>query len=323
MEAFLRELSNLGADILGEAWSIVWYFVIGVAMEALVRTYGWHIRLRGLLERWSHGSILLAVGIGMFSPLCACGILPLTISMLMAGVPLAPAMALLVSSPLMSPAGFTTTVDNLGMDWAVVKLVAAALMGLMAGYVTLFFQKRGAFEGGLFTRAIPGGDFHDPDYECKDLACSCQKQFSKRFVDGRTTNKFLRFLGKFVDGFLKIGKLVLLGVVIEVLSIRYLPLEWVQPLLSGQNAWSIPIIVLAAVPLHINQITASFLLSGYLDLPLARGPGLAFLIGGPATALPVMGIFLAYFKKRVFWIYLGVCTLGTMLLAYGYQYLWP
>jgi uncharacterized membrane protein YraQ (UPF0718 family) len=323
VEAFLHELSILLSDILEEAWSIFWYFVAGVAMEALVRTYGWHIHLRRLLERRTHGAILLAVGIGMFSPLCACGILPLTISMLLSGVPLAPAMALLVSSPLMSPAGFTTTVNNLGMDWALAKLVAAVLMGLLAGYVTLFLQKRGAFAGGLFSRAIPMGDFHDPDYACEDLKCSCRKQFSKRFVDGKTKNRFLIFLGKFVDGFLKIGALVLLGVVIEILSIRYLPLEWVQPLLAGASPLAIPIIVLVSVPLHINQITASFILSGYLDLPLARGPGLAFLIGGPATALPVMGVFLAYFRKRIFLLYLGVCTLGTIGLAYAYQYLWP
>ncbi len=321
MDPFIREISSLLADMLEEFYTILPYFLAGVAMEALVRTYGWHIRLRSYLGRYTHLSIALAVGIGMFSPLCACGVLPMTISMLLAGVPLPPAMALLVASPLMSPAGYTTTVQNLGPEWANAKLAGSLLMGLLAGYSTLFFARRGAFDGGLFRKAIPLGDFHDPDYPCEDLKCSCRKMFSKRFVDGKTKNKLIIFLGKSVDGVMKVGKFVVLGVVMEVLAIRYIPLEWIAPLLTNRTPLAIPLIALAAVPLHVNQITASFLLAGYLDLPLAPGPGLAFLIGAPVTAIPVMAVFLTFFKKRVFFLYLGVCLVGTIALAYAWQFI--
>jgi uncharacterized membrane protein YraQ (UPF0718 family) len=329
LDAIIREVSSLLADMLGEIWFVLPYVLAGVAMEALVRTYGWHIRLRAYMGRHTHGAILIAVGIGMFSPLCACGILPMTVSMLMAGVPLPPAMALLVASPLMSPAGFTTTWQNLGPEWAIAKIIGSLFMGLFAGYATLFFERRGAFAAGLFRKAVPMGDFHDPDYPCEDLKCSCQKMFSKRYVDGRTKNKFLIFLGKFVDGLMKVGKFVVVGVVVEILVIRYLPLDWVLPFFTNASPLSIPLIALVSVPMHVNQITASFLLLGWQELlaeggkTLARGPGLAFLIGGPVTALPVIAVFLAFFKRRVFFLYMGVCLVGTIGLAYAYQYLVP
>ena len=133
MSPIVSELAGLGSDFIAEFQYIWWYFIFGVALEALVRTFGWHIKLRKLLERFGHGSIFLAAGIGLFSPLCACGILPLTISMLIAGVPLAPAMTLLVTSPLMSPAGYTLTAWELGNQWALAKLVSAMAMGLFAG----------------------------------------------------------------------------------------------------------------------------------------------------------------------------------------------
>lgn len=322
MSHFFTELLGLGVDFVAEFRYIFWYFISGVALEALVRTFGWHIRLRKALERFGVGAIWLAVGVGLFSPLCACGILPLTISMILAGVPFAPAMALLVTSPLMSPAGYTLTAWELGQQWALVKLVSAALMGLFAGYTTLYFQRRGWFElDRLFTRGIPKGDFHDPDYPCEDLQCDCRKQFSKKYVESRTSNKILIFFGKFVDGTLKIGRFVVLGVLIEVLAARYIPSGWITPLLTNTFPLSIPLIAVAVVPLHINQIMASAILYGFVDLPLAKGPGLAFLVGGPVTAIPVMGIFLTFFARRVFFLYLGICLTGTIVMAYAYHYL--
>jgi uncharacterized membrane protein YraQ (UPF0718 family) len=322
LETFFNEILGLGGDFIAEFRYIFWYFAAGVAMEALVRTYGWHIKLRSLLEKFGHGSIWLATGLGLFSPLCACGVLPLTISMILAGVPFAPAMALLITSPLMSPAGYTLTVWELGHQWALVKILSAVIMGLFAGYTTLYFQRRWALTNkNMFSRGIPRGDFHDPDYPCEDLQCDCRKQFSKKYVESRTSNKFFIFLGKFVDGTLKIGKFAILGVAIEVLAARYIPIEWIEPLLSNTFPLSIPIIAFAVVPLHINQVMASAILYGFVDLPLARGPGLAFLVGAPVTAIPVMAVFLTFFKRRIFFLYLGICLIGTIGMAYAYHYL--
>ena len=50
-------------------------------------------------------------------------------------------------------------------------------------------------------------------------------------------------------------------------------------------------------------------------IPLAKGPGIAMLVGGPVTALPVMAIFISMFKKRVLFLYLGLCIIGTLALA--------
>jgi hypothetical protein len=38
-------------------------------------------------------------------------------------------------------------------------------------------------------------------------------------------------------------------------------------------------------------------------------------------ALPVMAVFLAFFRRRIFFLYLGICLTGTIGMAYGYHYL--
>jgi uncharacterized protein len=49
------------------------------------------------------------------------------------------------------------------------------------------------------------------------------------------------------------------------------------------------------------------------------GAALAFMIGGPVTAIPTMVLFWTFFKKRVFFLYMFVCLSGTILIAYASQ----
>ena len=43
-------------------------------------------------------------------------------------------------------------------------------------------------------------------------------------------------------------------------------------------------------------------------------------VGGPVTALPVMGVFLTMFKKRVLALYLTLCVGGTLVLERSFAY---
>jgi uncharacterized membrane protein YraQ (UPF0718 family) len=74
------------------------------------------------------------------------------------------------------------------------------------------------------------------------------------------------------------------------------------------------------------QVTAASMIFGFFlpdagqVIPLAKGPGIAMLVGGPVTALPVMGVFISMFRKKVLFLYLTLCISGTLLLAFGYRW---
>ena len=320
MENFLQTLIELGGELWTEFLYIIPYLAIGVLVEAIIRTFKWHVKIRKALTHYGMLAIPAATLLGVASPLCACATLPLVISLLVGGLPLAPAMALLVASPLMSPAGYTLLNWELGPGWANVVLLCAIFMGLFAGYATHFLRRYGFTEDRLFRKALPAGDFHDPDYPVEELRCDCGQQLSHR-VDRCTHNKFLVFLARFWEGSLKIGKFALLGLVIEVLAISFIPNNWIIGLLEGPGILPIFAITLAAIPLHLPQVTASSILFGfYLPdpgelIPLAKGAGIAMLVGGPVTALPVMAVFISMFKPRVLLLYLTLCVGGTITLA--------
>jgi len=320
MEPISQTLFELGGELWKEFLYILPYLAIGVLCEAIIRTFKWHVKIRKALTHYGMLAIPAATLLGVASPLCACATLPLVISLLVAGLPLAPAMALLVTSPLMSPAAFSMLSGMLGGGWAVVILVCAVLLGLLAGYVTHLLHPFGFSEEVIFRKQLPPGDFHDPAYPVESLRCECGQQLSHR-VDRCTHNKLLVFLARFWEGTLKIGKFALLGLVIEVVAMLFIPNAWVTGLLESDGIASILILTFAAVPLHLPQVTAASMLFGYYLpdpgqlIPLAKGAGIAMLVGGPVTALPVMGVFITMFKPRVLALYLTVCIGGTIILA--------
>jgi len=302
------------------------YIVLGVLLEATIRTLKWHVKIRHALTHFGGLAIILATLLGTISPLCACATLPLVISLLLAGLPLAPAMALLVTSPLMSPAGYTLLNWELGPAWANTVLFCTIALGLFAGYLTHLLRPYGFSEEVIFRQQMPEGNFHDPDYPVEELRCDCGKQLSHR-VDRCTHNKFYVFLAKFWEGTLKIGKFALLGITVEVIALQFIPSEWISALLEGTGVLPIFALTFATIPLHMPQVTAAAMLYGFVSpefgegIHLSKGAGVALLIGGPVTALPVMALLIAMFRKRVLALYLTICVFGTLALALGYRWL--
>jgi uncharacterized membrane protein YraQ (UPF0718 family) len=320
MDNLPQIFSELGTELWREFLYILPYLAIGVFLEAVIRTLKWHVKIRKALTRFGILAIPAATLLGVASPLCACATLPLVISLLVGGLPLAPAMALLVTSPLMSPASFTMLSGMLGSSWALTVLVCAISLGMFAGFVTHFLRNKGFSEEVIFRKSLPQGDFHDPDYPVEELRCECGQQLSHR-VDRCTHNKLLVFLARFWEGSLKISKFVMIGLVIEVVALLFIPNGWITGLLEGQGVLPIFTLTLAAIPLHLPQVTAASMLFGfYLPdpgqvIPLAKGAGVAALIGGPVTALPVMAVFISMFKPRVLFLYISLCVGGTIVLA--------
>src|SRR5512139_1853897 len=167
--------------LFAELWHVTPYFLIGVAIGAILRTVRIHVRMRDFLGKYGTLAIPAAVLVGTISPLCSCGAIPIFVSLVSSGVALAPALTLLLVSPLMSPSGYTITAWELGPAWANTKLFCALFMGFFAGGITLLLEKRGFF-GNPGVLTVKGKiDIHAPD--CPgELACTCGDQWSNRLA---------------------------------------------------------------------------------------------------------------------------------------------
>src|SRR5512146_4439 len=95
------------SSILAVMWdgllNMGWYILLGIALSALIKTYKLDRRFWVILNRRGALVIILATLAGVFSPFCSCGVLPIVVTLLESGSPLAPAMALLITAPIADP----------------------------------------------------------------------------------------------------------------------------------------------------------------------------------------------------------------------------
>ena len=312
-----------GHGIVAELRDILPYFMIGIFLAGYLRTYKIAVKLQKSMRRHGILSVFLATLIGMITPLCACGTLTTAISLIFARFPLAPVMALLITSPLLSPTTYLLTLNDLGPEWTAIRAFAAFLMGIFAGVVTYLLRDKG-FQTSevLIEGAVPRGDFHDKAYPDERLRCNCKERFGNR-VAARTNKMFLVFLAKSSEMLWMVGKYVLVGVSIGAVVERYMPYEWIYSLFGKKDPLSIVWVTLGSVPIFLHQISASSILyhiKSSLHGTLDGGAGLAFMIGGPVTAIPTMVMFWTVFKKRVFFLYMFVCIAGTIMISYAFQF---
>jgi uncharacterized membrane protein YraQ (UPF0718 family) len=335
LSIFFQELWHMivgGHGFLAEIGDIWLYFLFGIVLAGYIRTYKFHIRLRKTLIKHGFISIFIAALIGVFSPLCSCGILATAIGLLSTGLPLAPAMALLIASPLMSPTAFFLTISDLGVEWTAIRVLVAFLMGIFAGVLTHLIRNFGFETETLFIDGgIPEGDFHDHDYEDERLRCTCNEKFSNktaRKVKNHSNptvvkwQNFIIFCCKTIEMTWMVGKYVLVGIFVGVVAENYIPQGFINNLFGTSGPMGVIYVTLGSIPIFLHQISASSILYHIKEaLPgtMDPGAGLAFLIGGPVTALPAMTLLWAMFKKRVFVLYLFISIFGTLLFAYSFR----
>jgi len=295
-------------DEISRMW---WIFLLGVLTAAFIKSFKWDKRLRGLIRSYGKASIFLAVGTGLVSPLCSCGIMPVVVSLIFGGVPLAPVFALLITSPLMSPDAFVITAGVLGRDYALGKLLSASAIGLAGGFAVLALQRRGWIrEEGLL-----GGGRPDIREKCLDGA---EPDDPRRGVEV-TVNRWWYFVLMVKDMGLLIGRYLLVAVLIEAALVAFVPVEWVRALVGGTGPLSVFMATLAGVPIPLPQVAAVPVLHGLLAQGMDAGAAMAFLVSGPVTSIPALVLLFSVFQRSVLWLYIGLSLFGAFASGIIFQ----
>ncbi len=286
----------------------LWPFYLGgVLFAAFIKTFKWDRRVRASLVCYDRAAILVAVGAGLISPLCSCGILPVVISLSAAGVPLPPVLALLITSPLMSPDAFLITAGQLGWTWALWKLAAAALVGLAGGFGALWLVRRGVLDGTGFReenmydspgKARPGFE------EIVNAGCFAHAGEKGGVVERENRLRF--FFDRFRDMALLVGKFLVPALLLQAVVTYYLPTNLVEPLLGRESALSVLFAALIAIPLPLPQVAAPALIKSLLAAGMSPGAGMAILVGGPVTSIPALAALAGVYGRRAFALYAGL-----------------
>ncbi len=294
-----------------ELYRLLPAFILGVGLAATIKTFKWDLKLRDYMRVSGAASIPMAVVLGLFSPLCACGILPIVIPLAVSGVPLPPLLALLATSPLMSPDALTITWAGLGPAFGWTKIISAAGMGFLVGGVTYVLEKRSNFSNDI-VRIKPVFEEDGSLASAYDIACANEITVPTMVVRPRDS-KMLFFLERARDTSWFVGKFLLLAVALQVFLELAVPMDAIRFIAGDSGITSLLWAAVLGAPLPAHQIPVVPITKGLLNLGMDPGAAATFLVAGPVTSIPALLVLWKVFERRLFFLYLGLCLAGAVV----------
>ncbi len=313
-DSILLQMLTVIWEEIANMW---WFFLLSIGLVGVIKGYKLDLRIRDYINRAGSWGIVVAVGVGMVSPLCACGILPVVISLAIIKTPLAPLLALLATSPVMGPDALVLTWRGLGVEWAVLKIVGAAVLGLSVGLITQLLIYQGYLAGNL-VRLKPK---YNPDgtlAPAREIGAEAGIHVKSMTIVPRSSKLHFIF-DRTLDAGLFVGKFLLLAIVLEAIIVTLIPVSWITALVGQKSFLSLVLTALIGLPLPVNQIPIIPIMAGLLQRGIDPGAALTLFLAGPVSSLPTIIALAGMFKKRVLVVFLGVSLSVSILLGWLYQ----
>ena len=300
--------------IAANTWILIrelWYYAFLAAFAAvLISQFISHKKVRALLSRKSHLTVLFAAAIGVLSPMCTFAAIPIVGGLIAAGVALPPLMAFLIASPLMNPSLFVMTWGVIGPHMAIARTFSALLLGFGGGMIVKTLLEKRWID---FSMPLREGFKHSKGMP----VCVLEMKGESGWFIAKTLLKHTWRMTYFVSKYFFIG-LLIAGTVQALVS----PVL-IATLLGGENFMSIFLGGLLGLPLYVCGGGTVATIGVLISLGMGQGAALAFFITGPATKISTLLTLNAVVKKRVAAFYLCITIIGGILLGYGYSRIAP
>lgn len=288
-EIFQRELTYIWYYFDVQLRQIFWYWVLGMAIGSFVSVFakdGIHRlfqRMNGL--RWGVFGIIPACILGIASPLCMYGTIPIAASFARQGMRHDWLAAFMMASILLNPQLIVYSAA-LGTAVLAVRIISCFFCGVMAGLLLyLFYKDKPFFKFDGFRER----ESHDTD-----------------------PNLLLRYLKNFGRNVKATGLYFFFGILLSALFQRYVPQDMMVKFFGGNQAWGILMAATVGVPLYACGGGTISLLQQWLWEGMSMGSATAFMITGPATKITNLGAVKIVLGIRHFMLYL----LFIMLYAF-------
>lgn len=283
VEVLQREFVYIQYYFLLQLRQIAGYWILGMVVGSLVSVFakdtihGAFDRIRD--KKWGLWGVVPASLLGIASPLCMYGTIPIAASFSKHGMRHDWLAAFMMSSVLLNPQLIMYS-TALGVTALVIRIVSCTICGIVAGIVVHIFYKDKPFfnfEG-----------------------------FEPRASHDTHPNLFLRFLFNLGRNIKATGLYFLLGVLLSALFQRYVPADKFAALFGEANeGFGVLMAATIGVPLYACGGGTIPLIREWLTMGMSMGSASAFMITGPATKITNLGALKIVLGMKRFLLYLA------------------
>ncbi|HIW57720.1 MAG TPA: permease [Firmicutes bacterium] len=292
-ETIQRELIYIWYYFEVQLQQIVGYWALGILIGSVISVFGKQ-KINSLMV-WIQDKGLGAFGIipasliGIASPLCMYGTIPIAASFSQKGIRDDYLAAFMMSSVLLNPQLLIYSAA-LGTFALCVRFISCFLCGIAAGLLIRAFYKDKRFfnfEG-----------------------------FSERASRDVDPNPLLRLIKNIGRNIKATGPWFLVGVLLSALFQRYVPADAFASLFVNNRGFGLLMAATIGVPLYACGGGTIPLLQQWLASGMSMGSASAFMITGPATKITNLGALKIVLGIKNFLLYLAFVMLFALLSGF-------
>lgn len=284
-----REVTYLWYYFSVQLEQLLPYWVLGMILGSAVSVFlkdRIHDTFRSLGEKKLGAlGIVAASVLGIASPLCMYGTIPIAASFSKSGMKDDWLAAFMMSSILLNPQLILYSAA-LGTTALAVRIVTCFLCGVTAGVLVRIFFRRKSF-------------FNFDGFEPP----------KSRDTDPNPLVRYLKNLGRNIKA---TGLYFLIGILLSALFQRYVPSDVMTGLFGGNEAWGVLMAATIGVPLYACGGGTIPLLQGWLWDGMSMGSAASFMLTGPATKITNLGALKIILGLRHFLLYLAYVMLFSL-----------
>jgi uncharacterized membrane protein YraQ (UPF0718 family) len=282
---------------------IAGYYALGILLGSLISVFG-KAQIHALLgvylrKRLGVLGLVPASLIGIVSPLCMYGTIPIAASFAETGeesdaLTLQPMLAAFMMSSILLNPQLLFYSAALGTTALVIRFVSCFMCGIAAGLCVRYLYKGKAFFNFAGFRAPEN---HDTD-----------PHFALRV---------LKNIGRNIKA---TGLYFLIGIVLSALFQRYVPEDAMAALFGKNRGFGLLMAATIGVPLYMCGGGTIPLLMAWLDSGMSMGSAAAFMISGPATKVTNLGAVKIVLGLKNFVLYLAFVMLWSLFTGFVVNY---
>jgi len=271
------------------------YILVGILLAELLKYTPWAKYVQKAVSRSPKVSIIIASVIGIISPLCTYGTIPIVIDLYKNKVPLAPLLTFLSASSLMNPQLFLMTWGGLGLEFSLLRILGVVIFTLILGYALVFFEKK--------------------------ILKKTDETINKKFTLKQSTEKqwndfnLKEFSLSLYNNFIFIGLYIIIGILLSVIVETFIPLSLIFEMTEGVGWVNVIAASILGIPLYACGGATIPLISVLLENGVSFGAAMGFLIVGPGTRITPLLALGSFLSKRTLLYY--CCSLILFSILFG------
>ena len=289
-------------EIIQREWVYLWYYftlqlrqifpywVLGMVLGSAISVFA-KDKIHGLFRKLGDKKlgalgVIPASILGIASPLCMYGTIPLAASFSKSGIRDDWLAAFMMSSSMLNPQLIFYSAA-LGSAALIIRIASCFLCGITAGLLVRIFCKNKPF---FNFKGFEGSAGRDTD-----------------------PNIFMRFLKNLGRNVKATGLYFLVGVILSAVFQRYVPAEFVADLFGDNRGFGVLMAATIGVPLYACGGGTIPLLQAWLYDGMSMGSAAAFMITGPSTKITNLGAVKIVLGIKRFLLYLAFVMVFSLV----------